>query len=124
MKRPKRKAMAVLVTPLQRVVGFHVSEKTYDLLELNEQVLIDLLIEGYKNIDIACVLGVDVNAITRMMQRIRLKLADSELRFHLEMKAYYKESTVPVLDPAEVSADDYQFQSLLGGKRHEDSNNY
>ena len=75
-----------LVTPLQRVLGFNVSEKVYDRLEFNEQLIVDLLIQGYANHEIATVFGVASSRIKEIVHRIRFKLADSELTFHLEMK--------------------------------------
>ena len=94
--------MTAIVTPLQRVVGFHVSEQTYDLLDFTEQVVLDLMIEGWQNIDIAQLLGIRETKVKQIMIVIRAKLAGSMLYHHLEMKTYYKEQTRPQLDETKL----------------------
>lgn len=106
--------IAVVVTPLQRVVGFHVSEKTYDLLSLEEQVLVDMKIEGFENVSLAQLFGVKPRAIKQMFDVIRTKLATSELLFHLEMKSYYKEQSTPQLDET-VLKDSFTVQNIWSG---------
>lgn len=112
MKRLKRKMHSVFQTPLEKVVGFSVSEKTYDKLSLSEQIVLDLKIEGITNRDIAMLLGVRPDDIVRMLTIIRTKLVNSELQFHLEIKTHYQKQKEIVLDEATFH-DGYIIQDVL-----------
>lgn len=107
--------MPRMITPLQRAVGFHVSEHTYDKLGELEQIIVDLRIEGYTNVDIAGLLGVRPVDIKHSMEIIRTKLAKSELHYHLQMRLYYKENREMVLDDT-AFADGFGFQHMLGSE--------
>ena len=80
-------------TPLERIVGFPISEELYDLLELDEQVLLDLKIMEIPEHDIARVMGVSQTTVNTLSHRIRFKLADSKLRLILETRQHYREIT-------------------------------
>ena len=108
----------VTVTPLERAVGFAVSEKTYDLLNFTEQLMVDLKIEGFEDITIAQLFGWDARMVVKTMRSIRTKLAMSELKFHLEMKVYYKENQTTQLDES-VFKDSFTTQNLMEGTRAE-----
>lgn len=79
-------------TPLERIVGFPVSEELYDMLELYEQIILDLKIMGVTEQNIAEVLGISQSTVNVIFRRVRVKLADSKLRLILETRQYYRES--------------------------------
>lgn len=83
-------------TPLQRVLGFEVAEETYDLLDFREQLILDLRIEGWSQEEIGDILGLSQGWVSIIFKRIRFKLATSELRRTLEVRAYYKETHTTV----------------------------
>jgi hypothetical protein len=112
MPKPEYKRMQIMITPLQRAVGFHVSELTYDKLDWLEQIVLDLKIEGFTNVDIAGLIGKRPVDIKHIMEVIRTKLANSELRFHLEMRAFYKDQSVQVVDEGDLS-DAFSVQNML-----------
>lgn len=64
-------------TPLQELLGFKVSEKVYDALEFDEQIIIDLKLAGWSQDQIAEKIGVPQSTIKVKMQQIRYKLANS-----------------------------------------------
>ena len=117
-KRPEYRKVSVILTPLERVVCFSVSEQTYDRLTFVEQLIVDLKIEGYMNIDIAGLLGVRPVDIKHSLDQIRIKLAKSELQFHLEVKQHYRETTRPVLDESELGTD-FNTQNILQPRLNE-----
>lgn len=85
-------------TPLQKVLGFEAAEETYDLLDLREQLIIDLKIAGWSQDEIGNALGLSQGWVSIIFRRIRFKLADSNLRKTLEIRAYYKETHTTVLE--------------------------
>lgn len=93
----------ILKTPLQRIVGFDVAEEIYDQLEFNEQIILDLKMEGWVETDIAEALGFGQPWVNILFHRARYKLANSKLRQILELRAYYKETHTQVLDTVEES---------------------
>lgn len=101
----------IFETPLEKVVGFHVSEQTYDRLALTEQVVVDLKIEGFPNTEIAALLGCRPTDINRILRMIQHKLAKSELRFHLDVKTYMQSQKEIVLDETELV--DFGMQNLF-----------
>lgn len=90
----------IVRTPLQRIVGFEVAEELYDQLELLEQIILDLKIEGWVETDIAQALNISQPWVNILMHRARFKLADSKLREILELRAHYKETHYSVLEPS------------------------
>lgn len=79
-------------TPLQSVLGFEAAEKTYDLLDLREQLIVDLRIAGWSQHEIGEALGLSQGWVSIIFKRIRFKLAESNLRQTLEIRAHYKET--------------------------------
>lgn len=79
-------------TPLQKVLGFEAAEETYDLLDFREQLIIDLRIAGWSQHEIGEALGLSQGWVSIIFKRIRFKLAESNLRQTLEIRAFYKEN--------------------------------
>lgn len=77
-------------TPLQKIVGFNISEEIYDQLPLVSQTIIDLKIEGYTYHEIADVLDLPYTTVYDMFMRSRYHLA--KLKLVLETRQYYKET--------------------------------
>jgi hypothetical protein len=67
------------MSPLERTVGFRFSEDIYDHLELVDQILLDLMIEGWEQQDIARLFCVHKSWISIRLRRIRAYLATTEL---------------------------------------------
>lgn len=80
----------VSITPLEKVVGFKVAERTYDQLTLREQIIIDLLVLGYNQADIAQLYRVTQPSINTAVRRIRITLADSELKMILDAREHFR----------------------------------
>ena len=99
-------------TPLERVVGFPVAEKTYDLLNIQEQLILDLLIQQWNLQDIAIEVGIKPRDMPKRLRIIRMKLADSELHFALEVKRFHREQRSIVVDETDFS-EGYTTQDLL-----------
>jgi predicted XRE-type DNA-binding protein len=78
-------------TPLEKVIGFKAAEETYDLLNLREQLILDLLIVGWNQPEIAEVFNVTQPSINSTVRRIRVKLANSKLKIILDARALFKE---------------------------------
>ena len=78
-------------TPLEKILGFDVSEEIYDMLDFDEQLMIDLLIVGWSQANIALLLGTKQPNINKSVRRIRFKLGDSKLRQHLEIRQEMRE---------------------------------
>lgn len=80
-------------SPLEKVVGFDIAESTYDLLTFREQLVIDLLICGFSQSDIAKIFEVSQPSISSSVRRIRMKLADGKLHLILEARMDFKYGT-------------------------------
>lgn len=78
-------------TPLQKILGFEAAEETYDLLDFREQLIVDLRIAGWSQHEIGEVLGLSQGWVSIIFKRIRYKLAESNFRQTLEIRAHYKE---------------------------------
>lgn len=78
------------MSPLERMVGFRFSEDIYDHLQLTDQIIIDLLLEGWMQYEIADLFCVNKSWISRRLHAIRAYLADTEMRRHLELRAEMK----------------------------------
>lgn len=78
-------------TPLGSIVGFDVAEETYDLLNIREQIVIDLLVCGFTQSDIAAVFGVSQPSVSSSIRRIRVKLAESKLKTVLDLRVEFRE---------------------------------
>jgi DNA-directed RNA polymerase specialized sigma24 family protein len=85
-------------TPLQRVVGFEVSEEIYDQLPLFAQCILDLKIEGYSEPQIASALGIAQSNVHMIFKQARHQLLKSKLHVILEARQVYRENTPIVMD--------------------------
>lgn len=79
------------MSPLEQIVGFRFSEDIYDHLHLTDQLILDLMIEGWQQNDIADLFCVHKSWITKRLQRIRPYLANTELKRLLELRAEMKD---------------------------------
>jgi len=79
------------MSPLEKIVGFRFGEDIYDHLELTDQVILDLIIEGWQQNDIAELFCVHKSWITKRLQRIRPYLASTELDRILRLRAEMKD---------------------------------
>lgn len=80
-------------SPLEKVAGFKIAEATYDLLTFREQLVIDLLICGFTQSDIAKIFEVSQPSISSTVRRIRIKLADGKLFMVLDSRLEYRYGT-------------------------------
>ena len=78
------------MSPLERVVGFRFSEDIYNQLPLIDQLILDLMIEGWQQNDIADLFCVHKSWITVRLHRMRPFLAQTELLRHLQIRADIK----------------------------------
>lgn len=78
-------------TPLERIIGFKAAEGTYDLLSLREQLILDLLIAGWRHSDIGGLFDITAESITVALRRIRVKLAHSTLKVILDARIAFRE---------------------------------
>jgi DNA-binding NarL/FixJ family response regulator len=78
-------------TPLQMVLGFECAEEIYDMLEIREQIILDLLIAGMTQEEIGDVLDLSQGWVSVIIHRVRYKLATSKLRTILEMRIEIRE---------------------------------
>jgi hypothetical protein len=116
-KIPQRKMIHVFATPLERAVGFYISERTYDLLTISEQIIIDMLIIGYDLVLVSQLLGIRPRELNQVLVLIRTKLAVSELKFHLDMKVFYKETQEYHIDE-KAFGEGFGFDDLLEKKTY------
>lgn len=79
------------ITPLEHAVGFKVAEETYDLLDVREQLVIDLLCAGWTQADIGGVFKASQPAIAACVRRIRFKLAEKTLKMVLTSRQHYRD---------------------------------
>lgn len=86
------------MTPLQRVVGFDVAEEVYDELPFNAQLVLDLLIEGYTQQDIADTLCIGQATVNDIIRRSRTSLAMQKAKLILETRIFYRETHTSVID--------------------------
>ena len=80
-------------TPLQRVVGFEVSEEVYDMLPLLAQLILDCKIAGFTEQDTALALGVAQSTVNDTFKKARWVLLKSKLHLILETRQDYRERT-------------------------------
>ena len=80
-------------TPIAKVFGFQTSEEAYDMLNLNEQIILDLTSEGYNQTEIAYTLNISQPTVSITYRRIAYKLADTKLRLALDIRNQAKEWT-------------------------------
>lgn len=78
-------------SPLEMIVGFKVAEETYDRLTFREQIVIDLLVCGMTQSDIAKVFDVSQPSISSSIRRVRVKLATGKLKMVLDARMEYRE---------------------------------
>ena len=74
------------MTPIQRVLGFEAAEELYDTMPMREQLIVDLLMAGWNQTQIAQALDVSQSTISVSHKRIRYHLANSKLRVILESR--------------------------------------
>lgn len=79
------------MTPLERLIGFRFSEDIYDHLDITDQVMLDLMLEGWQQNDIAELFCVNKSWITKRLQRIRPYLASTELKRILQLRQDMRE---------------------------------
>lgn len=108
-------------TPLQTIVGFDVAEDTYDQLPFMAQLILDLRIEGWREMDIARALGIPQATVNDIFRRTRYALANSKLKMILETRVFYQETHYSVVDdPSEDGADTRRdreaYRGLRGGR--------
>lgn len=73
-------------TPLEKILGIECAEETYDLLSFREQLILDLLIVGWTQAEIAVYFQVRSPSIASSVRRMRFKLANSKLRMVLDSR--------------------------------------
>lgn len=73
-------------TPLEKILGIECAEETYDLLSFREQLILDLLIVGWSQAQIAIYFKVKAPSIASSVRRMRFKLAHSKLRMILDSR--------------------------------------
>ncbi len=78
-------------TPLEQALGFKCAEELYDLLDEREQIIIDLMIAGWTQIEIADILEISQSWVATIIREIRYKLANSSLIEKAEIKRSLKE---------------------------------
>lgn len=79
-------------TPLQQVLGFDVAEEIYDMLPIKAQLILDLRIEGYREMDIARALDMPQATVNDIFMRTRHALLNSKMHMILENRVYYRET--------------------------------
>lgn len=79
-------------TPLERILGSDVAEEAYDRLTMTEQIIVDLVVEGWHQKDIADVLSISQPTVSVSIRRISYKLADSKLKKMLEVRQQYRDN--------------------------------
>lgn len=77
---------ATAQTPLEKILGIECAEETYDLLTLREQLILDLLIAGWSQSQVAQYFHVKAPSISGSVRRMRFKLANSKLKTILEAR--------------------------------------
>lgn len=81
-------------TPLEQVIGFDAAYKTYELLNEREQVILDLLMAGWRHRDIGDLFGISAESITIALRRMRFKMAQSTLKTILDARIAYREGRI------------------------------
>lgn len=81
---------SIPMTPMQKLIGFRFSEDIYDHLQLIDQLIIDLMMEGWQQNDIADLFCVHKSWITIRLHRIRHYLANTELKRTLQLRSELK----------------------------------
>lgn len=79
-------------TPLEKAVGFKAAEEAYGYLLWREQIILDLMIVGWTQAQIASVFEVTQPSITSAVRRIRFKLANTQLYQLLEVRQEIREN--------------------------------
>ena len=84
------------VTPLQEILGVEPSEEVYDLLDIRDQIILDLVIAGWTQQDIAEVLCLSQSYIAILLKQIRYKLVDSTLQEIIDIRQQFREENANV----------------------------
>jgi len=74
------------IAPLQQVMGFSIAEELYDQLPLKHQLILDLIMAGWNQSQIAKTLDVSQSTISLAHKSIRYTLANSKLKLLLEAR--------------------------------------
>jgi hypothetical protein len=83
---PKAFSLKPRLTPLQRIIGLYEAEEYYDLLDLPDQLIVDLLAEGWQKQEIAQVFNVNPSWISVRLRQVRLVLATTKLQSKIEIR--------------------------------------
>jgi len=70
------------LTPLQeatKLLGFEVSEQLYDTLSADQQIILDMLLAGCSQDEVADLLGCSQTTISIIWKQIRFTLANNKL---------------------------------------------
>lgn len=78
-------------TPLEKILGIECAEETYDMLTFREQLILDLLIVGWTQAQIALYFEVKGPSIASSVRRMRFKLANSKLKLILDSRQLRRE---------------------------------
>ena len=79
------------LTSLQRILGLYEAEEYYDRLDLPDQIIIDLLAEGWQQQEIAEVFNVNPSWVSVRLRQVRVKLAQTKLYDKLQVRMDMKE---------------------------------
>lgn len=79
------------VRPLESIVGFKAAEEAYNLLDEQDQIIIDLLCNGWTYVEIGSIFGAGQSWVSTKVGRMRFKLADSTLRLTLEVRREFRD---------------------------------
>ena len=81
-------------TPLEKIIGIKCAEETYDQLNIREQVILDLLIVGWTQGDIAAFFEVKPPNISSSLRRIRYRLANGKLHQTLQLRQIMRDGEI------------------------------
>lgn len=74
------------LTPLQRILGISEAEEYYDMLDLPDQLIIDLMAEGWQQQDIAMVFNVNPSWVSVRLRQVRVVLANTKLKDKIQIR--------------------------------------
>lgn len=77
----------IAITPLESLVGIKDAHLVYNELEMIEQIVLDLLLAGWSQTQIADTLMVSQPWVSVNMRRIRYKIANSRMRNLVEIRS-------------------------------------
>lgn len=83
---PRAFSLKPRLTPLQRILGFQEAEEYYEMLDLPDQIIIDLLAEGWQQQDIALFFNVNPSWVSVRLRQVRLVLANTKLQDKIQIR--------------------------------------